>query len=466
MTTRVGALTERIAFGFLVLLTAALPLLGGGFSPTALLVLRLLALGTVGAWLASVALSGRAALPPRRLLLTLVAYLGAVGVSVALSAYRYGSVQAAFTTTLFGAVFVAAAALTGDRARRRLWLVALAAAAALSGGYALVQAMGWGGAYRVNPDRVSSFFTNSNHFSGLLTLVVPLFVSLALAGRRGRGVGARAGFAALALLLVVAQALTFSWGFAVTVVVVLFLLGHRARFAPGVVGLAMVTAAAGGLLLLSSPALTGATPAARLGDLYHRYAKTSVEIRLLIARGSLAIVREHPLVGVGPGNYPFALTRYRSPAPESQAEVLTHGSIGYAHNDALQVAGETGLLGLVTFVAFWGLVLTTPSRLPPAERYGLVAGLSALLLYGVADGNLTFVPANALLAYLMAGVLHAGRTGQLSSRLRQPLPSAPSGSSSKASNALAGAGRERSGNASTAWPSSTGREPVGPVSRP
>jgi hypothetical protein len=48
---------------------------------------------------------------------------------------------------------------------------------------------------------------------------------------------------------------------------------------------------------------------------------------------------------------------------------------------------------------------------------GVQAGLIALLLHGLSDGNLTYVPANALLAYLLTGVLVGASKSLTSIRL-------------------------------------------------
>jgi O-antigen ligase len=116
----------------------------------------------------------------------------------------------------------------------------------------------------------------------------------------------------------------------------------------------------------------------------------SVALRLGAQRVALEMFLDHPFGGVGAGNYPLLYQDYSRnlgvPAVASQF---------YPHNLYLQVAAETGALGLVTFLpAIVGplvhleltrrLVSTGSSSLP--EWRELAAGLEiALFCYLVAS---------------------------------------------------------------------------------
>jgi len=85
-------------------------------------------------------------------------------------------------------------------------------------------------------------------------------------------------------------------------------------------------------------------PQANEADLVDRL-EPSAGNRLVIWRGAVAMIREHPLRGVGFGAFPEFLTQY------------TDGEMGYkdAHNIYLRIAGELGLPALLVFLGFLGM---------------------------------------------------------------------------------------------------------------
>lgn len=146
--------------------------------------------------------------------------------------------------------------------------------------------------------------------------------------------------------------------------------------------------------------------------------------RVIILRAGAQVALERPLVGVGPGNFIDAVTLYRPQHVQDRGDAMMHRFVNYAHNDYLQVATETGLPSLLAFLVFWGAVLLVRSPRSPPFRIGITAGLAALLVHGLVDGNLTAIPGNAFLAYVFAGALHAprGRPGVVAGRDRAERP--------------------------------------------
>jgi O-antigen ligase len=71
------------------------------------------------------------------------------------------------------------------------------------------------------------------------------------------------------------------------------------------------------------------------------------------------MAREHPLMGVGPGTYPWNYMEYRTKAEQRYPQIRRSGArehmFGEAHNDHLQVLGQTGVPGYLLMAA--GFVL-------------------------------------------------------------------------------------------------------------
>jgi O-antigen ligase len=119
-----------------------------------------------------------------------------------------------------------------------------------------------------------------------------------------------------------------------------------------------------------------------------------------------SIIGDHPLVGVGKGNYGVASTDYGIRDPDGLP-------FDHAHNVPLTIAAELGLLGLVAFLAFLAF-LAAAARRALRERghptwtlaLALTAALATTLATGMGDYPLR---ANVITATLLieAGLLIA-----------------------------------------------------------
>lgn len=370
-----------LALGALVFLAPVL----AGFSAGGHLGLRLVALLAAGAWLAQAGLSGRLRLPPTRVLLPALALPGWYALAAFSSPERYGGAQLAFDLGLAVLVLLAAYALA--RPGWAGW--ALAGAGAVCGVYGLLQPAGLGLLAGPDEARATGFFYNSNHYSGFLVLAAPALLGLGLAARGP----ARGAWLALAGLLGVNLVLSLSWGLLALVVALLLMAGRW-----GWAGL--------GLLAVGAVLAVGLGPRPQPSPLLERagaFVADSLGSRAMMNGASLEIVRRHPWLGVGPGQYPQAFTAYRPARITDVPTEILHKRVNYAHNDFAQVAAEAGVPALLAFAGLWGGVLLTPAR--DKAAWGLKTGLLALLLHGLSDANLTYVWANALLACALAGVL-------------------------------------------------------------
>jgi O-antigen ligase len=72
--------------------------------------------------------------------------------------------------------------------------------------------------------------------------------------------------------------------------------------------------------------------------------------RTAIYRANLAIIHDHPLLGLGFGRYKAAAIPYYERFPEADRR-------SHAHSNVLQVAAEAGLLGLAAFCLLFAVIL-------------------------------------------------------------------------------------------------------------
>ena len=161
------------------------------------------------------------------------------------------------------------------------------------------------------------------------------------------------------------------------------------------------------------------------GWLVTRIRPDSASFRLQLWSLALQLVAEGPLTGSGPGTYAIAIWSLNLPPPPG-SEVSTH-----AHNGYLNLAAETGLLGLAAlFVlavqlgrALWvGLQWSEPDGLEDSPRgsaftlfFPALAGLLAANLFDTTS----HFPYMTLLLVLVAAVLLAPHSGprKLTARL-------------------------------------------------
>ncbi len=115
--------------------------------------------------------------------------------------------------------------------------------------------------------------------------------------------------------------------------------------------------------------------------------ESSMSIRFDIWGSAIAILRDHPLTGVGMGMFRDGRVRELYPVPSFEQPVLPH-----AHNEVLQIGTDMGLPGIAWFIglqiAAAALLLTAYRLGSPAVRVvavGVGAGLLAHVLFGLGD---------------------------------------------------------------------------------
>ncbi|GHT65358.1 hypothetical protein AGMMS50239_24940 [Bacteroidia bacterium] len=130
--------------------------------------------------------------------------------------------------------------------------------------------------------------------------------------------------------------------------------------------------------------------------------KNSADGRLLMWKTALRTATEHPL-GVGLGHFPDAYgetqAAYFASGRASETEELVAGSPEYGFNEYLQIAVESGVTGLLLFLAM--IVLAIRNYLKN-KQYGLLGSLIALLVFACFSYPFSVLPFPVVLCFLLA----------------------------------------------------------------
>jgi putative inorganic carbon (hco3(-)) transporter len=310
---------------------------------------------------------------------------------------------------------------------RHLLLLGLAAVVLIEAGYGLaVQFTGktllevWWFPDPAAVSRAHGTYLNPNHFAGLMEMGSMVGFGLILAvdpeAEARTELWAKRLLLALGVgIMVIALVLSLSAGgwasLAGGVIFVISLVWRRLpRMLPAALAAAVVVAVVAGSVMIKADRAPLADKVESLeilsqGDL-------SANERVGVWKSALRMVRDHPVAGMGWGTFRSAYPSYRQPN-------LYYGFV-FAHNDYLQIAAGMGVVGLLLFLGFVGLVFREGIRvIESGERDplalampGVLAAMFAVLVHELVDFNL-MVPSHAILFFVLAGLV-AARARELS----------------------------------------------------
>jgi O-antigen ligase len=341
-----------------------------------------------------------------------------------LSLYPHDTLLGFFKLLAYLAAFVLAAYAFEPREGRNILAPGLIVLGSFEAGYGILQYLTgyqkiFGFAKQFYTDDATGTYINHNHFAGLLELVIPfaammIFYNLqsrpAQGGperRRGRAGGNAldpriAFYAFVVILLLIGVVYSRSRMGIFSVLASLILMGLLGLLGEGRRAWMVIT------LLVIACSMTyaiwiGLDPVIKRfedvtpSSIENPYARTS------IWKQASGILKDYPAVGTGLGTFPVAYRRYQT----SLLDLL----VDHAHNDYLEVATETGIVGAVfLFIPILGLlvrmILAYAGARSPYRRSVLLACIgstAALLIHSAMDFNLQ-IPANALLFAVVLGI--------------------------------------------------------------
>ena len=373
--------------------------------------LALMVAASLAAWLlvrrAGSIVTGRAEL-------VLLGY-GAWTIAALIVAERWWPGIRATGVTLAGIAVFAAASAVARAGRGRILLAVLALAATVAAGTALAQAYGAESALFSRSRAPGGVFGNRNFMAHAGVVALALLVPAVLrAGRAGSAV-ALATAAPLMAGIVISRSRA-AWLAA--------LIGAAALFAAALVGGELRRGAGGRrrLLMLAGALGIGAAMAVLVPNRLEwrsdapyleslrsvtDYRTGSGAGRLVQYRHTLEMVRDNPLLGVGPGNWAVAYPRYTRPGDPAFAAAHPVPTNPWPSSDWVGIAAERGIPALGLMIAA-GVLLAgrAMSRLrgkseERAAALGGVALLAVVLVIGCFDAQL-LLPAPTIL--IMAGL--------------------------------------------------------------
>lgn len=370
--------------------------------------LQLLALPIAAAGLRLRGPDGTASVATRDLTLALFAYLAVLVASTAWAADPAVAGERVAEMVKATAVYLLVALLAATPRLLRVACRAAVAAGALLAALGVWQAVtesfgnDFGGLARIKQaqiyddvfePRIAGPLGDPNYFAQILLVLVPIALALAWGEGSWRGERGRRRLLAVAAagLLVAGTVLTYSRGAALALALVLalavLLRGVRPRHVAA--GLAVVL-----VLWVFTPAgfarrlttlremLPGAEEVLRPDSSFAK--------RRLVTGAAWRMFLDQPVLGVGAGNYSTHFSRYADLVGSDARLYEEPGEVNYPHNLYLEVAAETGAVGLA---AFGTLLIAAFASLVVARRRLLAAGdpRTAALAEGVGLALVGFV---------------------------------------------------------------------------
>jgi O-antigen ligase len=343
-----------------------------------------------------------------------------------LSLYPHDTLLAFFKLVAYLTAFALAAYAFEARGGKNILAPGLIVLGSLEAAYGIVQYLTgyqkiFGFTKQFYTDDATGTYINHNHFAGFLELVIPFATMMAFYNlhsrsahrvpeRRHWGAGGYSQspyprilfYAFLVILLLVAVVFSRSRMGIFSVLASLILMALLGQLGGGRRAWMVI------ILLLIACSMTyavwiGLDPVMRRFEALTPSGSENPYGRAVIWNQASGIIRDYPAVGTGLGTFVVAFRRYQT----SSLDLL----VDHAHNDYVEVATDTGILGAaLLFIPIMALlikmVLAYAGARSAYRRSVLLAcigGTTAFLIHTTMDFNLQ-IPANALLFAVVLGI--------------------------------------------------------------
>ncbi len=225
--------------------------------------------------------------------------------------------------------------------------------------------------------RVLAVYGSPNNLALYLDRAFPLVIALALFVDERRR---RDAYALAAIPIAIALYLTYSRGSYIGIAVGLLLIGllsgRRVRFAVAA------------LIVVAVIALIPFSQTARFQSLFQEGTGTGF-FRVSVWKSGIAMIRDHPVFGVGLDNFLYEYPKYIQP------DAWREPNLAHPHNIVLDFWVRMGLFGVVALAwMLFGFYRTGLRKLASANRalvLGLMASLTAALSHGMIDAAYFYV---------------------------------------------------------------------------
>ena len=334
---------------------------------------------------------------------------------ITLSIDPHASRASLLKTLAYGSVFFLVMMLANRRSRVSRMAELLVFAALAHSVYAVLMHL-WGampdffGIRIRHADAASGTYVNRNHFAGFLEMSLAIGIGLLIAGLSDRSADTWKKFVRQTLEWILSPKMVLRLALCVLVIALTTThsrMGNGAFFASlliaGLIGIALSRYATRNtvLLLASLVAIDLLIVGSWFGveKLAKRIEETTmqdVEVREEPPKYALDLIKDYPVFGAGPGSFYLAFPPYRK-------ETIT-AFFDHAHNDYVEFAAESGILGLSILAGFVLLSLGAALRAQWERRdplmrgmsFACIMGVTAILIHSWVDFNLQ-IPANASL---------------------------------------------------------------------
>ena len=240
--------------------------------------------------------------------------------------------------------------------------------------------------------RVFSTWQNPNLLGGYFDLMLGLMAGMFLLIKHKI---VRIVIAVLFCLTAFCLTLTYARGACLSIALVIFVYSilYNRKVLLALIGLAVI-------LLLSDATLVD-----RMTSIFTKM-DTSSEMRLAFWESTIAMILDHPLLGIGWGSYFMVYPNYDYYMQENFIKIV------HAHNMYLNFMAEIGLFGFVSYmVCFFGVIykafkaqVMKLDSLIKAMLLGIGLGLSALAINGLTD-YVMFNTELSMLVWLFSGIV-------------------------------------------------------------